>query len=40
VDLDSDGDDNVDEKCLEEIVCGRVGAGVLVLEGELDLLEA
>jgi hypothetical protein len=35
----SEGEDKVEEKCLEEIGWGCVGAGVLVLEGELDLFE-
>jgi hypothetical protein len=38
-DFDSEGEDKVDEKCLEEIGCGCVGAGVLVLEVELDFVE-
>jgi hypothetical protein len=29
----------VEEKCLEEMGCGWLDPGVLVLEGELDLFE-
>jgi hypothetical protein len=38
-DLTSEGEERVEEKCLDESVLDCMGAGVPVVEGELDLFE-